>query len=626
MLLFEQVIYEYMKDYARATFSGKELDAMLSAADQWRLPYWDWAAKKPDYKKGNPQVSDYDYNLPVAFLESEIVLGTSKIPAKIPNPLYQFRMPGGGTFGGKGGKFKIADDLKIIDQVTSGGTFSYSECKATSRHPEGDRQTTAWVEGIVNNNKLINTLRDTMLVRVTDEPKLKPRAIIDGLVGITKKTGALNESLRDAYSRLFSIKRFEDFASTQPLKVVQRDPVTKKAIRWLVKEPVFNNCESMHNSMHMWCGGSTKSDWRSADKLQQGQMSDPEVAAFDPLFWFHHCNIDRTIAIWQAIAELSGREEQDKWFDGAHNQFSAQVANRDLRPFHKKDGTYWRSKDSRDIVPLGYTYPELDKDDFIDGRGIYDGKKHLDQIIKQINDPYNSARIAAAKARLTASPGEIGPPLMRLSSLLATVPGPNPDDILNQTVDDYAVNVVYEKSGFQGRPFTISIFVGKVPSAIPYDFHDPESSLVGQIYNFTSPSEGETRCENCAEQAAKRTLATGRVVLTNGLITRWKQAYVHTPDPADGPAVLASMDPHDVVPFLAANLHWRITATEGLVDVANIPSVKVSVVVGKAEHFADVTKLSRYYDYRPAYQITAGKPGGAGPGDYLYPEGSEWQP
>lgn len=25
------------------------------------------------------------------------------------------------------------------------------------------------------------------------------------------------------------------------------------------------------------------------------------VAAFDPIFWFHHANIDRLIALWQAV-------------------------------------------------------------------------------------------------------------------------------------------------------------------------------------------------------------------------------------------------------------------------------------------------------------------------------------
>jgi len=353
----------------------------------------------------------------------------------------------------------------------------------------------------------------------------------------------------------------------------------------------------------------------------------PVNRSSDYRFTNTNSNIDRTIAIWQAIGDLrTDKNAKDNWFDASRNKFSAAAETGDLQPFHKKDGTYWKSADSRSTVALGYTYPILDKHQpgLIDAKGAYQRQKHLGKIIQDINEQYNSARTAAAKAALTADPGRSGPHLMKLSALLASVP--ESSMVLDQTVHDYAVNILYEKMGFRGQTFTISVFIGRVPSTVPFDFHDPENSLVGQVYNFTSPDEGETRCENCAEQAVNHTLATGRIVLTNSLITRWKQALVHTPEPADGVRVLGSMEPTDVVEFLKANLHWRVTGASGLVEVAEIPSIKVSVVVGKAEHFADVTKLSKYYDYRPAYQVTEGKAGGAGSGDGLYPGVEAWRP
>jgi tyrosinase len=30
-------------------------------------------------------------------------------------------------------------------------------------------------------------------------------------------------------------------------------------------------------------------------------MEFPEVAAFDPVFWLHHANVDRLFAMWQAL-------------------------------------------------------------------------------------------------------------------------------------------------------------------------------------------------------------------------------------------------------------------------------------------------------------------------------------
>jgi hypothetical protein len=43
----------------------------------------------------------------------------------------------------------------------------------------------------------------------------------------------------------------------------------------------------MHNDLHGWIGGGL------------GQMSSPAYSPFEPLFYLHHCNIDRLWAMWQ---------------------------------------------------------------------------------------------------------------------------------------------------------------------------------------------------------------------------------------------------------------------------------------------------------------------------------------
>jgi tyrosinase len=32
-----------------------------------------------------------------------------------------------------------------------------------------------------------------------------------------------------------------------------------------------------------------------------GHMQDPVYAAYDPIFFLHHCNVDRQLAIWEGI-------------------------------------------------------------------------------------------------------------------------------------------------------------------------------------------------------------------------------------------------------------------------------------------------------------------------------------
>src|SRR5256885_15540262 len=54
-----------------------------------------------------------------------------------------------------------------------------------------------------------------------------------------------------------------------------------------------------HNLVHIMVGG-----------LQEpyGFMSDPDYAALDPIFWVHHCNVDRLWAAWLKIGRASCRE------------------------------------------------------------------------------------------------------------------------------------------------------------------------------------------------------------------------------------------------------------------------------------------------------------------------------
>ncbi len=135
---------------------------------------------------------------------------------------------------------------------------------------------------------------------------------------------------------------------------------------------------------------------------------------------------------------------------------------------------------------------------------------------------------------------------------------------------------------------------------------------------YQTGTDAEAGCGNCLAQQAEEAQSTGRVVLTGALITRWKNQLEHTRREAvgaDAPRVLASMEPADVVPFLQATLRWRVTSLGRLVEPDLMPSLRVSVAAGKADHYDDQTKLSRFYDYKGAHEITEGRPQGAGPAD-----------
>ena len=65
-------------------------------------------------------------------------------------------------------------------------------------------------------------------------------------------------------------------------------------------------CEgNPHNPVHVMIGGLSPMGW----------MADPNYAALDPIFWTHHCNIDRLWAAWLTVPG-NVQETGANWADG----------------------------------------------------------------------------------------------------------------------------------------------------------------------------------------------------------------------------------------------------------------------------------------------------------------------
>lgn len=86
-----------------------------------------------------------------------------------------------------------------------------------------------------------------------------------------------------------------------------------------------------------------------------------EYSAFDPVFWLHHCNVDRLLAIWQAIYPNSWIEPEKTEVETATiRSGDILTGETPLKPFHKNAaGDFWTSTTSRDVAAFGYTYPEI---------------------------------------------------------------------------------------------------------------------------------------------------------------------------------------------------------------------------------------------------------------------------
>ncbi|KAF2495650.1 Di-copper centre-containing protein [Lophium mytilinum] len=113
-----------------------------------------------------------------------------------------------------------------------------------------------------------------------------------------------------------------------------------------------DSLESVHDIVHMTIGG------------EGGHMSNVPYSSFDPIFMFHHLNIDHIAAMWQ-------KGHRDTWVQPQTQEYTTfarpnnAVAdeNSELYPFHKTaGGEFFTSQDVRDYTVFGYTYDDISDD------------------------------------------------------------------------------------------------------------------------------------------------------------------------------------------------------------------------------------------------------------------------
>jgi tyrosinase len=96
-------LYEIMtQEIIPNQFDQSLRSELQSAADTWRLPYWDWAMQKPDWHdKANR--SKFGPNVPeVITLQKVPVRGRTGGMVFVDNPMWKFTLPAGDHMGNHG--------------------------------------------------------------------------------------------------------------------------------------------------------------------------------------------------------------------------------------------------------------------------------------------------------------------------------------------------------------------------------------------------------------------------------------------------------------------------------------------------------------------------------------------
>ena len=113
--------------------------------------------------------------------------------------------------------------------------------------------------------------------------------------------------------------------------------------------------ETPHNSLHDIIGGDL------------GNMSDISISAFDPIFWLHHCNMDRHFYTWmynntcQFDRSLPDTMITDSTLNATHAPFFKNyIYDTNSRKYNygwlNTSGTYMELKDTLQLSRFPYTY------------------------------------------------------------------------------------------------------------------------------------------------------------------------------------------------------------------------------------------------------------------------------
>jgi tyrosinase len=105
----------------------------------------------------------------------------------------------------------------------------------------------------------------------------------------------------------------------------------------------FGSIESdPHNLVHVYIGGAISNK-------DAGLMSDPGIAALDPIFYLHHANIDRIWAVWNIGG--NSNPSDPKWLNGPTRQF--------VMPWSQGQSWHYTPMQMDNLNELNYTYEEL---------------------------------------------------------------------------------------------------------------------------------------------------------------------------------------------------------------------------------------------------------------------------
>ncbi|EAQ93199.1 hypothetical protein CHGG_01434 [Chaetomium globosum CBS 148.51] len=330
--------------------------------------------------------------------------------------------------------------------------------------------------------------------------------------------------------------------------------------------------ESLHDTIHSLVGGFGTSQ----STTQPGHMAYIQWSAFDPVFFLHHCMVDRILALWQTI-------HPDTWVPTSQallNSYTTRRgqyidANTALTPFFSNsNGTFWTSDGVRDHTKFGYTYAELLRGP--SGTAPSDKVTRVNTAKQAVNRMYGSfspASLFLKELRTQQGTGFATSHKAPHHSLLQSKIFVGADGSTNSDSGDsyheWIARVRVSEQALDGASAVVFFLGGPVPDDDHQQAWASAANYVGAMGLFTAArsSASQETDSGAGSDMSHDAPMSGSVPLTAALV-----AKVETGE-------LASLAPADVQPYLRANLKKVVLSRKGgMVGEQCLPGMAIQVV------------------------------------------------
>ena len=325
------------------------------------LPYWDETLKIRDKETEELRYQE----VPWAFTRKTFELDGEVID----NPLRSFKMP-----------------IAIFDNVSNDTTNSSDVAGLYGKY-QGYETVRYPYSGLVGTDDA-KADSEAHNARFSDEQAVdllnqNVLAWLNGTVVIADKSFKEENGVGAQYAKCLDAPNYTLFSNTTSAQEWNQASQANKGQTDVVV-PVVVPLEEPHNHIHLSLGGIDLPTYdRAPIAGANGDMGENDTAAMDPIFFFHHCNVDRVFWLWQnkhkgytdrldIIAEYPGTNSSDN--QGATAGVAPNMwltLETPLTPFKKREGNEERMYTSLDCVniekQMGYTYSagSLEADDHL---------------------------------------------------------------------------------------------------------------------------------------------------------------------------------------------------------------------------------------------------------------------